>query len=65
MTQCLDSKKAHKDEKLVFLKETAENANLHKAVLNKITTREQCEKYDFVAPLKLTELSVGSYNNSF
>ena len=40
MTQCLDSKKAHKDEKLVFLKETAENANLHKAVLNKITTRE-------------------------
>ena len=38
--------------KTSFLKETVENADLHKAVLNKtMTTHQQCEKYDFVAPL--------------
>ena len=37
-----------------FLKETVENADLNKAVLNKtITTQEKCVKYDFVAPLTL------------
>ena len=36
-----------------FVKETVENADLHKAVLNKtMTTQELCVKYDFVAPLK-------------
>ena len=30
-----DSKKAQKDERLVFLKETVENADLHKVVLIK------------------------------
>ena len=35
-----------------FVKETVENADLHKAVLNKtMTTQELCVKYDFVAPL--------------
>ena len=35
-----------------FLKETVENADLYKAVLNKTMTRqEQCVKYDFVASL--------------
>ena len=35
-----------------FLKETGENADLYKAVLNKtLTTQEQCVKSDFVAPL--------------
>ena len=36
-----------------FVKETVENADLHKAVLNKtMTTQEYCVKYDFVAPFK-------------
>ena len=35
-----------------FLKETVENADLHKAVLNKtMTTQEWCVNYDFVVPL--------------
>ena len=35
------------------MKETVENEDLHKAVLNKtMTTQEQCVKYDFVAPLR-------------
>ena len=41
-------------EKLItsFLKETVENADLHKAVLKKtMTTQEKYVKYDFVAPL--------------
>ena len=39
-------------QKTNFLKETVENADLHKAVLKKtMTTQEQCVKYDFVAPL--------------
>ena len=45
-------KKAQKDKKTSFLKETVENADLHKAVLNKtMTTQEYCVYYDFVAPL--------------
>ena len=37
-----------------FLKETVENADLHKAVLNKtMTTQELCVIYDFVASLKI------------
>ena len=40
--------------KTSFLKETLENADLHKAVLNKIMTAQgQCVKYNFVAPLTL------------
>ena len=36
-----------------LLKETVENADLHKAVLNKtMTTQELCVIYDFVASLK-------------
>ena len=36
-----------------FVKETVENADLRKAVLNKTgTTQEYCVKYDFVAPFK-------------
>ena len=33
--ESLDSKKSQKDKKNSFLKETVENADLHKAVLNK------------------------------
>ena len=41
--QCLDSKKEQKDKKTSFLKETVENADLHKAVLNKtMTTQDYC-----------------------
>ena len=37
------------------MKETVENADLHKAVLNKaMTTQAYCVKYDFVAPLTIT-----------
>ena len=36
-----------------FLKETVENADLHKAVLNKtMTLQELCVKFVFVAPWK-------------
>ena len=39
--------------KTSFLKETVENADLHKAVLKKtMTAQEYCVKYDFVAPLR-------------
>ena len=41
MTQCLDSKKAQKDKKTSFLKETVENANLHKATLNKTMNTQE------------------------
>ena len=54
MTHILMSwfKKSTELRKTGFLKETVENADLHKAVLNKImTTQEYCVKYDFVAPL--------------
>ena len=38
--------------KPTFPKESVENADLHKPVLNKITTtREQCTKYIFIVPL--------------
>ena len=41
--ESLDSKKSQKDKKNSFLKETVENADLHKAVLNKkMTTQEYC-----------------------
>ena len=40
-----------KTKKTSFLKETVENADLHKVVLDKtMTTQEYCV-YDFVAPL--------------
>ena len=43
MTQCLDSKKAQKDKKTSFLKETVESADLHKAVINKtMATHKYC-----------------------
>ena len=48
-------RKNRKTKKLVtsFLKETVENADLHKAVLNKaMITKEYCVIYDFLAPLK-------------
>ena len=39
-------------QKTSFLKETVENADVHKAVLQKtMTTQEYCVQYDFVAPL--------------
>ena len=39
--------------KTSFLKETVENANLHKAALKKtMATQEKCVKYDFVTPLR-------------
>ena len=39
-----------------FLKETLENADLHKAILNKtMTTQERYVKYDIVAPLNSTQ----------
>ena len=42
----------HSEAKTGFLKETVENVDLHKAVLNKtITTQEECKKNDFVDPL--------------
>ena len=45
-------KKAQKDKKTSFLKETVENADLHKPLLNKtMATQEYCRKYDFVAPM--------------
>ena len=44
-------RKHRKTKKTSFLKETVENADLHKVVLNKtMTTQEYCV-YDFVAPL--------------
>ena len=54
MTQILMSwfKESRERRKTSFLKETVENADLHKAVLkNTMTTQEMCAKYDFVAPL--------------
>ena len=45
-------KKAQKDKKTSFLKETVENADLHKPISKKtMATQEYCVKYDFVAPI--------------
>ena len=45
-------RKHRKTKKTSFLKETVENADVHKAVLQKtMTTQEYCVQYDFVAPL--------------
>ena len=45
--------------KTSFPKETIENADIHKAVLNKtITTQQQSVKYDLVAPLKILFLGL-------
>ena len=55
MTQILMSwfKESTERPKTSFLNETVENADLHKAVLNKaMTTKEYCVIYDFLAPLK-------------
>ena len=46
-------RKHRKTKKASFLKETVENADLQKAVLNKtMTSQELRVKYDFVAPLR-------------
>ena len=55
MAQILMScfKESTERRKTRFVKETVENADLHKAVVNKtMTTQEYCVKYDFVAPFK-------------
>ena len=47
-------KESTERRKTSFLKQTVENADLHKAVLSKtMTTQEQCVKYDFIAPLTI------------
>ena len=56
MTHILMSwfKESTERQKTRFVKETVENVDLHKAVLNKtMTTQEYCVKYDFVASLML------------
>ena len=56
MTHILMSwfKESTERQKTRFVKETIENVDLHKAVLNKtMTTQEYCIKFDFVAPLML------------
>ena len=55
LMSCFKTKNTESTErrKTTFPKETVENADTHKAVLNKtMTTQKWCEKYDFVAPLK-------------
>ena len=45
-------RKHRKTKKTSFLKETVEDVDLHKAILNKtMTTQQYCILYDFVAPL--------------
>ena len=56
MTHILMSwfKESTERRKTSFLKESVENADLHKTVLKKkMTTQEECVKYDFVAPLMI------------
>ena len=51
-TQC----KKRRITKNNFPKESVENANLYKPVLNKImSTQKYCMKHNFVAPFKLYE----------
>ena len=58
-------RKHRKAKKTSFLKETVENTDLHKAVLNKtITTQEQRVKYDFVAPLS-TQKNLNRFLKNF
>ena len=46
------TQKAQKDKKKTgFSKEQAENTDLYKSMLNKMTTQEQCVKYKFASPL--------------
>ena len=46
-------KESTERRKTSFLKETVENADLHKAVFHKTMTKQEYSvKYDFVAPLK-------------
>ena len=57
VTSNLHNAKSAERQKISFPKESAENADLYKPVLNKtMNTHEQCVKYNFVAPLakKLT-----------
>ena len=59
MTHILISwfKESAERRKTSFLQETVENADLHKAVLNKtMDTQEQCIKYNFVAPLSILKI---------
>ena len=59
MTHILMSwfKESAERRKTSFLQETVENADLHKAVLNKtMDTQEQCIKYNFVAPLSILKI---------
>ena len=49
-----------------IVKETEENADLHKVVLNKtMTTQEYCVKYDFVTPLMLNTIFLFKTQMSF
>ena len=59
----VDSKEAQKG-KTSFPKETVENADLHKAILNKaITTQEQCIKNNSVAPLNVFHCLDGDFED--
>ena len=54
--QAVNTKKRRKIKKTSFPKEQIENTDLYKPVLNEIMTKqEQCVKYNFVAPLNLTQ----------
>ena len=64
MTHILMSwfKESTERRKTRIVKETEENEDLHKVVLNKtMTTQGYCVKYDFVAPLGQNE---EKYNSS-
>ena len=53
--QAVNTKSAE-SQKISFPKEQIENTDLYKPVLNEIMTKkEQCVKYNFVAPLNLTQ----------
>ena len=57
-TEQAENTKALKDKKTSFPKESLENADLYKPVLNKImTTHEQYVKYNFVVPWRKNRLS--------
>ena len=52
-----ETQKAQKDQKTSFPKESVENADFYKPILNKIMTmHEWCVEYNFIAPLKLCNI---------